>query len=179
MAVVLQGFSNDKSILGYPRDNLLASRACHQLHTYMAWRTDRHSQATDAVQQKWKNLGLLYAFTLFSLIGRILLRVREIGLTMILVTANWPIQPWYSRILELCITEPLLLPQSQKLLVDPKGQVHPLVLNKSLKLMAWKISGKTWLRKEFQTQLTILPQIPEDQALQLITIGLEKMGLVV
>ena len=88
---------------------------------------------------------------------------------MILVTPNWPAQPWYSQILDLCITESLLLPQSQELLVDPKGQVHPLVLNKTLKLMAWKISGKTWLRKEFQTWLPILSQIPEDQALQLIT----------
>ena len=88
---------------------------------------------------------------------------------MILVTPNWPAQPWYSQILDLSITEPLLLPQSQKLLVDPKGQVHPLVLNKTLKLMAWKISGKTWLRKEFQTRLPILSQISEDQSLQLIT----------
>ena len=76
-----------------------------------------------------------------------------------------------------CIAEPLLLPQSQELLVDPEGQVHPLVLNKTLKLMAWKISGKTWLRKEFQTRLPILSQIPEDQALQLITNQPGKNGL--
>ena len=154
---------------GTPEIDLFASRACHQLHAYMAWRPDPHSQATDALQQKWKNLGLLYALPPFSLTGRVLLRVREEGLTMILVTPNWPAQPWYSQILDLCITEPLLLPQSQELLVDPKGQVHPLVLNKTLKLMAWKISEKTWLRKEFQTWLPILSQIPEDQALQLIT----------
>ena len=88
--------------------------------------------------------------------------------------ANWPAQPWYSQILDLCITEPLLLPQSQELLVDPKRQVNPLVLNKTLKLMAWKMSGKTWLRKEFQIRLLILSQVPEDQALQLITNRLEK-----
>ena len=41
--------------------DLFASRACHQLHTYMAWRPDPHSQALDALQQKWKNLGRLYA----------------------------------------------------------------------------------------------------------------------
>ena len=54
-------------------------------------------------------------------------------------------------------------------MVDPKGQVHPLVLNKTLKLMTWKISGKACLRKKFQTQLPILSQIQEDQALDLIT----------
>ena len=38
------------------------------------------------------------------------------------------------------------------------------------------ISGKFWLRKEFQIRLLTLPQIPEDQALQLITKPLGKMG---
>ena len=126
----------------------------------MTRRPDPHSQATDALQQKCKNLGLLYAFLPFSLIGRVLLRVKKKALTMILVTPNWHAQPWYSQILDLCITEPLLLPQSQELLVDPKGQVHALVVNKTLKLMPWKISGKTWLRKEFETRLPILFQIP-------------------
>ena len=54
----------------------------------MALTPDPHSQATDILQQKWKNLGLLYAFPPFSLIGIVLLRVREEGLTMILVTPN-------------------------------------------------------------------------------------------
>ena len=62
----------------------------------MALTPDPHSQATDILQQKWKNLGLLYAFPPFSLIGIVLLRVREEGLTMILVTPNWPAQHWYS-----------------------------------------------------------------------------------
>ena len=105
---------------GTPEKDLFASRTCHQLHTYMAWRLDPHSQATDALQQKWKNLGILYASPPFSLIGRVLLRAREEGLKMILVTPNWPAQSWYSQILDLCITEPLLLPQSQELLVDLK-----------------------------------------------------------
>ena len=62
-----------------PDIDLFASRACHQLHTNMAWRPDPYSQATDALQQKWKNLGLLCTFPRFSLIGRVLLRVRGIN----------------------------------------------------------------------------------------------------
>ena len=62
---------------------------------------------------------------------------------MILVTPNWSPQPWYSQILDPCITDPLLLPQSQELLVDFKGQVHPLVLSKNVKLITRKTSRKT------------------------------------
>ena len=73
-----------------------------------------------------ENLGLPYAVPLFSLIGRVLLGFRDVGLTMILATPTWPAQPLNSQTLDLCITEPLLLSQFQELLVDPKGQVHPL-----------------------------------------------------
>lgn len=63
----------------------------------------------------------------FSLLGRVFLRGREEGLTTILVTPNCSAQPCYSQIIDLCITEPLPWPQSQEHLVDPKGEVHPLV----------------------------------------------------
>ena len=74
----------------------------------------------------------------FFLTDRInLLRFREEGLTIILektlVQSNS----------DMCITGPLLLPQSQELLIDTKEEGHTLVLNKTLKLMTWKISGKT------------------------------------
>ena len=61
---------------GTPEIDLFASRATHQLHACRAWRPDPHRQATDVLQWKWKNLRLLYAFPPFSLIGRVLLRVR-------------------------------------------------------------------------------------------------------
>ena len=35
---------------GTPEIDLFAFRACHQIHTYMAWRQDPQSHATDALQ---------------------------------------------------------------------------------------------------------------------------------
>ena len=78
----------------------------------------------------FEKLGSPIWFPSFLLIGKVFLRLGEERLTMILVT-----QPWYTEILDLHIVEPLLSPQSQKLLVEPKEQVHPLVLNRILKLM--------------------------------------------
>ena len=79
-------------LLGTPAADLFASRLCHQLPQYMAWKTDPNSFATDAMQQDWEKM---FAFTLppFSLIGRVINKVlRENVEGMILVTPTWQIQ---------------------------------------------------------------------------------------
>ena len=177
MRVVPQGVSNNKSKLGYLGDRSICLQSLPSTSHPNGFETRSSQSGNRHFPTEMEKPGTSMCFPPFSLIGRVLLRVREEGLTMILVTPNWPAQPWYSQVLDLCITEPLLLPQSQEHFLDPKGQLHPLVLNKTLKLMTRKISVKTWLRKEFQTRLSILSQIPEDQALQLITNWPGKNGL--
>ena len=88
---------------------------------------------------------------------------------VILITPSWPAQPWYSEVLGLSVAKPLLLPQLSNILVNPQGQVHPLVMNKTLRLVARKVSGKVWPKKEFRKGLQSLSQVPEDQAHHLIT----------
>ena len=53
--------------------------------------------------------------------------------------------------------------------VNPHCQVHSLVVNKRLSLVAWKVSGRVWPQKEFRKGLESLLQVPEDQAHHLIT----------
>ena len=61
---------------GTPDMDLFASRISHQVQAYMAWKPDPGSRATDALQQSWKYL-FPYAFPPFSLIGRVLAKVRK------------------------------------------------------------------------------------------------------
>ena len=42
------------------------------------------------------------------------------------------------------------------ILKNPKSENHPIVINKSLVLVAWKVTGKPWLSKAFQNKLPIL-----------------------
>ena len=62
---------------GYPTVDLFASRLCHQLPQYVPWKPDPNSIATDAMQQCWNKMFLPYAFFPFSLISRILKKVRQ------------------------------------------------------------------------------------------------------
>ena len=103
------------------------------------------------------------------MIGKVLLKVKTEEVDKILITPSWPAQPWYSQVLGLSVAKPLLLTQLSNILVNPQGQVHPLVVNKTLRLMAWKVSGRVWPQKEFRKGLQSLSQVPEDQVHHLIT----------
>ena len=104
--------------LGMPDIDLFASRLCHQLPKYMAWKPDPNSLATDAMQHLWRNL-LGFAFPPFSLISRVARKVRiEKVPELILVTPAWQIQ-----LMQMSCQSPLLLPQKKNLLKNPKGEV--------------------------------------------------------
>ena len=61
-------------LLGTPSVDLFASRLCHQLPQYMAWKPDPNSFATDAMQQNWNKL-FAFAFPPFSFIGSVINKV--------------------------------------------------------------------------------------------------------
>ena len=68
---------------------LFASGACHQeIPSYLSWKADPHSLATDAFQQSWKHRRLLYAFLPFPMIGKVLLKVETEELDAILITPS-------------------------------------------------------------------------------------------
>ena len=155
--------------MGTPDVDLFASRLKHQVPGYMAWKRDPGSRATDALQQNCKNL-FPYAFPPFSLIGRVLTKVRKEKARLILVTPLWQAQSWYVTLLQMSIKDPLLLPQQYKdLLKNTSGQIHPLVTDKSLQLGAWMVSGNIWQQKEYYSRMQTLYQTVGEQEQRLLT----------
>ena len=119
---------------------------------------DPLSQAADEFQQNWF-YNSLYAFPPFCMIPKVLSKVLKDKVPMmILVTPTWPAQLW-------SIQQPILLTWRRDLLKNPKGEIHPLVQNKTLKLLAWTVSGLNYKRKEFQGRLPTLSLNQEDQVL--------------
>ena len=106
-------------------------------------------------------------FPPFSLVGRVVAKVRAEKVCMVLITPAWQTQPWYGQLLQMSVQTPILLPLVSNLLVDPQGAIHPLVKNGSLKLVAWKISGRIWQMREYQKGLQDLSQMPEDRVREL------------
>ena len=103
------------------------------------------------------------------MILRVLLKLKQECVPFFILTAPvWSTQSWYPELLNLCVREPVLLPQGQEILISPKNIVHPLMVENSLTLAAWLVLGKPFCVKEFQKTLLTLSQIPDEKAHSLI-----------
>ncbi|XP_077978269.1 uncharacterized protein LOC144433780 [Glandiceps talaboti] len=147
-------FKDLMKIRGPCKIDLFAFRLNTQLPQYMSWKPDPQSVAVEVFQHPW-GVSHNYAFPPFCLIGRCLAKVRRGSgkADLILITPVWPPQPWYPMILEMAVALPVLLPQLQDLLLSPQGQIHTLVLNKTLHLAAWHVSGSQCKQRGFQKML--------------------------
>ena len=61
-----------------------------------------------------------------------------------------------------------MLPWRKDLLKNPKRESHPLIQNKTLKLVAWTVSGLDYRMREYRRQLPTLSVCQEDQVLMQI-----------
>ena len=81
--------STNLTEVGKPDIDLFASRLNHQVQKYVAWRPDPYSWKTDAMQQSWDHQ-FLYAFPPFSLINKVLNKIQEDKVhLMLLITPTW------------------------------------------------------------------------------------------
>ena len=86
--------------LGTPSIDLFASRMSHQPPVYMTWKPDPGSQESNAMYQPWSKM-FPHAFPPFSLIPRVLSKLRKEGIIVILVAPTWQSQAWYSVLLSM------------------------------------------------------------------------------
>ena len=124
------------------------------------------------------NIGLHYTFPPFSMISRVLLKIKkECFFLLILIVPAWSTQPCYPELLNICFREPVLLPQGKEILISPKDIAHPLMVENALTLAALLVSGRPFCVKEFQKTLLTLSQIPDEKAHSLIMSQPEENGL--
>ena len=75
------------------------------------------------------------------------------------------------------VKNPLFLPVLKDLLKDPAGKLNPLIMQNSLRLVAWTISGRTYLEKEYQKGLLTLSQTIGEHLQSSITSQLGRRGM--
>ena len=124
-----------------PSIDLFASRVNSQLSKYVSFRADPEAVAVDAFTLNWTHLDF-YAFPPFSVLLRVLRKVRRDQAAGILVVPEWPAQVWWPELLRLLTEEPIKLPSHNTVLSLPQqpGMIHPLL--PKLQLLVCKISGR-------------------------------------
>ena len=65
-------------------------------------------------------------------------------------------QPWHANLLAMSFSHTLLIHMSQGILMNTKWDDHSMVIDKSLAVMSWKVTGKPWSGWAFQNELCIL-----------------------
>ena len=132
-------FSELQPTIWSPDIDLFASRLNFKVERYVSWHPDPGAYPVDAFSQSWPNMGC-YIFPPFSLIPRILAKVRRDKAVAILIAPVWPTQGWYPVLLHSLVQLPVLMPQWEDLLVRPHNQeLHPLRFK--MRLAAWVVSG--------------------------------------
>ena len=139
---------------GIPQIDLFASRLNAQLPVYVSWKPDPGAVAIDAFTQDWSKF-FFYAFPPFCLITACLQKIEIENAEGVMVVPKWPTQPWFPKLMNMLIEEPILLPRSKSLLIQPGStEHHPL--NNTLYLMFCRVSGSRSRVGEFQKTLRIL-----------------------
>ena len=96
---------------------------------------------------------------------------------MIPIVPVWQIQPWYPKVIQLLIANPIIIFHLANLLLNGQKEVHVLVANKTLMLAVWKVSGNSLLIYGYQIRLPVLSPVLEDQVQTQITTRPGENGL--
>ena len=137
-----------------PDIDCFASRANAQLDTYVSRQPDPFATHIDASSINWMNFKT-YLFPPFSVINRVLQKLRVDKATALCVLPQWTTQAWWPHVQEMLVCEPLRIPPSPKNLVLPnrKEEYHPL--HTKLGLLICMLSGKNTEQKDTLTLQSI------------------------
>nr|CAH7740569.1 unnamed protein product [Callosobruchus chinensis] len=124
---------------GQPQIDLFASQVNAKCDMYVSWGPDPDSFGVDAFTLDWSDY-YFYAFPPFSLINRVVSKIKTDKATGILIAPDWPTQPWYPIFLSLITTDPIVLLPSDDLISFPSRKNH--LLFRHLSLVFGRLSGK-------------------------------------
>ena len=152
-----------------PNLDLFATAENAKLPTFCSRTFHPRAWAVDALSLSWDGLDA-YAFPPFTIIHRVLLKIRASRTRVLLVAPLWPRQPWFPLLLHLLVDLPVALPPHPDLVSQDRGRVvHPRV--QDLHLAAWKVSGIPSEHREFLLTLPLWrPQLgdPPPSALTIL-----------
>lgn len=136
-----------------PTVDLFASRLNTQLKDYVSFFPDPFALAIDCFRMDWSRIALFHAFPPFSMICRVLQKVKRDLAEGILVVPDWQNQPWFPVLAESLIARPVKIAARQNLLIMPNNSAERHRLHKKMSLLVCLISGKDWKVKAFQETL--------------------------
>ncbi|XP_021963322.2 uncharacterized protein LOC110858763 isoform X1 [Folsomia candida] len=132
-------FNLIKNKLGDPNIDLFASNLTRQCDCFVSWKPSPGCEWVDAFTQPWTTY--FYAFPPFSLIPRVLNKIRIEKCEGIVVAPYWPTQAWFPLFNDMSISQVIIIPKNKNELFSPYlNRAHPL--SYQVTLMAAILSGQ-------------------------------------
>ena len=123
---------------GKPDIDLSASRINRQLKKYVPWHPEPEAMAVNAFSLTWNN-NYFYMLPPFSLVDRVLAKVKRVKTKAVIVVPDWSTQYWYPQLMQITSHEPLYFWPSAKNLILPRKLSENRPLHPKLQLMAIRV----------------------------------------
>ena len=129
-----------------PEIDCFATRINCQHPVYASFKPDPYAKFIDAFSIHWGTFKC-YLFPPFSVIARVLQKLRIDKTTALCVLPHWPTQAWWPQMIKMLVKPPLILKPNMTNLILPSQpkEVHPL--HQKLKLVVCLLSGTTMKNK--------------------------------
>ena len=137
-------------VWGTPEVDMFATLSNSHLPRFMSPIPEPRALAVDALSLDWQGRSV-YMFPPFPLLNKVMQKLRSTqAAEVILVASRWPSQPWFQRLLRLCVEHPLVLPYRRDLL-SQQDQKY-ISDGKSYHLHVWRLSCDTIKQQAFRTR---------------------------
>lgn len=116
---------------GRPQIDLFASYQNKKCEVFISWYPDPQCSEIDAFTLNWSKIDF-YAFPPFSLLSRVIKKIKFEKAKGIVVFPIWKSQPWFPTIEELRISELIKFTPQKRLLLSACREPHPMWRNLTL-----------------------------------------------
>lgn len=135
-------FRQIERTFGKPQIDLFASIQNRQVPRYVSLRAEEESWYVDTFARPLPAGLRMYAFPPFSLVGRLLAKIRREKAQMILVVPAWTKQPWWPDLQDLMVGTHLELKRKEGLFLLPTNFSQQAVTPPTWRLIACRVSAR-------------------------------------
>ena len=144
-------FEQIDKIFGPHDIDLFASQDNHQIKRYVSYLPDPNAEFIDAFSVNWNKLNA-YVFPPFSIIGRVLQKMKLEEADITLVAPIWTTQTWFPEILHSIVQDSYVIPKKKFLLYQTSDSQQKYPLQK-MTLAVFRLSGKSSKAQAYQKTL--------------------------
>ncbi len=134
----------------FPQVDLFASEDNAQLPIFFSFQPQEQALGTDAFLYDWGKYDTAYVFCPFSVLPRVLQKVKTDGANVILIAPVWTTAVWWANAMKLLRANPLMLPAGRTLLRLTTDLTRRHQLLPKMRLVALHLTGQSSEHNDYQ-----------------------------